>query len=375
VGKSLAKYAFRILVSVGVLVTLCVAIAGMVIQPASMTWLIVLAAVSMVAQCSLVWWHQRQTVQVQSELKHFQEQYDIESSPQLAITVQKVLSKQQSALVLKQTDVDDTVDAIEAKSTLLTSHVNDLEYDLNRYAGEMTLIRAALDDLYYLIFGLAGTASGSAESILGTKDEAESGKLVMTNSIIAIDALATEVKNASQVLEELDKSSQSISVVVEVITSITEQTNLLALNAAIEAARAGEQGRGFAVVADEVRNLAKKTISSTAQISDIVNTLQSCVSRTMATMNTSYDKANSCEEMVEEACVCFSSIANEVSGVASSNDGIATTANEQSGKVEEINREVEKMTTLGEEVHQQAKLIKGECLNLSGMVVDLREAI
>jgi len=254
----------------------------------------------------------------------------------------------------------------------LTSNTDEISQDLAKYHKDISHIRDALDDLYSLIFTLASNASSSSEAINETKGEADNGKLVMTNSIIAIDALASEVKNTGTVLTELEKSSQDISFVVDVITGITEQTNLLALNAAIEAARAGEQGRGFAVVADEVRNLARKTIDSTGQITGIVNKLQECVKHTMTTMNSSHNKANECEEMMEDACICFSSLATSVAEVADSNSGLADNSHEQSAKVEMINRDIDHITSISDEMREKSANINERCIELTNLLTEIK---
>ena len=274
----------------------------------------------------------------------------------------------------KQAKVKTLMLEVDGLVTTLSRQTATMEQDLEAYRKDMAQIRQALDALYTLVFGLASTASDSSESIKGTKQEAESGKMVMTNSISAIDVLTTEVKNATDVLDELNESSQNISIVVEVITSITEQTNLLALNAAIEAARAGEQGRGFAVVAEEVRNLAKKTIESAARITDIVQSLQHCVHKTRNTMMTSYEKANACEQMVQEACVCFVTITGAVNDVGDANDGIANTAHEQSAKIEDINRQVDSMAVIGLDMQNLSQGIHQDCRSLHALVEQLRQS-
>jgi len=296
-------------------------------------------------------------------------------SQPLVHRVELFLQQVVSECASKQANIQSMMHEVNTLVDRLGRHTATMERDLDAYGKDMDNIRQALDALYTLVFGLASTASASSESIKGTQEEAESGRAVMTRSIGAIDVLTTEVRNASGVLDELNESSQNISIVVEVITSITEQTNLLALNAAIEAARAGEQGRGFAVVAEEVRNLAKKTIESTARISDIVHSLQVCVQKTRDTMITSHEKANSCEQMVQEACVCFSSITDAVGHVGEANDGIASNAHDQSLKIEDINREVDNMAIIGNDMLSLSQSIHQDCQRLGTLVEQIRCAV
>jgi methyl-accepting chemotaxis protein len=121
---------------------------------------------------------------------------------------------------------------------------------------------------------MARNADNAASNIQQADERATEGKDVVSHTVSAINDLAREVERAASVIQKLEKDSEGIGAVVEVIQGIAEQTNLLALNAAIEAARAGEQGRGFAVVADEVRNLASRTQQSTQEIEEMVARLQ-----------------------------------------------------------------------------------------------------
>jgi methyl-accepting chemotaxis protein len=262
---------------------------------------------------------------------------------------------------------------------VLSEHLLENSMTISRDSKEnhkdISHIRSELDDLYDLVFGLAGNASASAKAIQETREEAENGKLVMTKSISSISVLASEVKSTSSVLNDLDNSSQDISIVVEVITNITEQTNLLALNAAIEAARAGDQGRGFAVVAEEVRNLAKQTIESTGRITEIVQNLQTSVQKTMSTMNTSYEKATECEEMMEDACVCFSSMVEAVGEIAETNITLANTSHEQSFKVEAINRDVDHISEISDDMTTQSAEINEKFVGLNGLLDDIKNDV
>ena len=130
--------------------------------------------------------------------------------------------------------------------------------------------------------------------------EAKSGALVATEAIGGIDSLVTEVDAAAQVIRNLEQESENIGSVLDVIRGIAEQTNLLALNAAIEAARAGEQGRGFAVVADEVRTLASRTQQSTQEIQDMIQRLQSGAGNAVKVMEGAQGKAQESSDLVEK---------------------------------------------------------------------------
>lgn len=179
----------------------------------------------------------------------------------------------------------------------------------------------------------AADASGAAQTADG---EAESGALVATEAIGGIESLLGEVNSAAQVIRNLEQESENIGSVLDVIRGIAEQTNLLALNAAIEAARAGEQGRGFAVVADEVRTLASRTQQSTQEIQDMILRLQSGTGNAVKVMEGAQGKAQESSELVEKAAESLAMIAGSVSAISDMNTMIASAAEEQSAVAAEI---------------------------------------
>ena len=157
----------------------------------------------------------------------------------------------------------------------------------------------------------------------------------------SISDLGSSVMSAVQAMQQLEEETQEVGSVLTVIRSIAEQTNLLALNAAIEAARAGEQGRGFAVVADEVRNLAQKTASSTAEIQQIIQRLQNSANTVLNVMNSNGDKSQASIERSVEATQLLNAIANTVNQIDELNAGIALHTQEQIGLSESIRKETE----------------------------------
>ncbi len=155
-----------------------------------------------------------------------------------------------------------------------------------------------------------------------------------------MDALGSKVEQVATVLEGLRADSDNIGVVLDVIRGIAEQTNLLALNAAIEAARAGEQGRGFAVVADEVRTLASRTQQSTQEINDMIDALQGKASSAVAVMEEARACASTGSEQVEKAAESLAGISGAVGIVSTMNSQIASAAEEQRAVSEEINNNI-----------------------------------
>jgi len=205
--------------------------------------------------------------------------------------------------------------------------------DLDQLATAMNEMSATANDI-------AGNASAAAGKAKESDMAAAAGKAVVGQTISAINQLAQDVASASQAIEKLAEDSKSIGGVLEVIQGIAEQTNLLALNAAIEAARAGEQGRGFAVVADEVRSLAQRTQESTAEIEAMISRLQAGTQQAVQVMERGRSQTDESRQQAEKAGQQLEEITAAVSAITDMNHQIATAAEEQSAVTEEMNRNV-----------------------------------
>ncbi|GAB6043899.1 methyl-accepting chemotaxis protein [Endothiovibrio diazotrophicus] len=192
----------------------------------------------------------------------------------------------------------------------------------------------------------ASSAAGSAEEAHGASVD---GRQVVKRTIDTINGLAGEVEQAAEVIHQLESDSENIGTVLDVIRGIAEQTNLLALNAAIEAARAGEQGRGFAVVADEVRTLASRTQESTAEIQQMIEKLQAGSRNAVAAMNGGRERAEEGVRQVGEAGAALERIAGAVDAINDLNAQIASAAEEQSAVADEMNRNIVRINKLADE--------------------------
>ncbi len=201
---------------------------------------------------------------------------------------------------------------------------------------EIDSIASAMDEMTSTVQEVARNAADASNAADAADNEARSGALVATEAIGGIDSLVTEVDSAAKVIRNLEQESENIGSVLDVIRGIAEQTNLLALNAAIEAARAGEQGRGFAVVADEVRTLASRTQQSTQEIQDMIQRLQSGAGNAVKVMEGAQGKAQESSDLVEKAAESLGSIAGSVSAINDMNTMIASAAEEQSAVAGEM---------------------------------------
>ncbi len=201
---------------------------------------------------------------------------------------------------------------------------------------EIDSIASAMDEMTSTVQEVARSAAEASRAADNADHDAKSGALVATEALGGIDALLGEVDSAAQVIRNLEKESENIGSVLDVIRGIAEQTNLLALNAAIEAARAGEQGRGFAVVADEVRTLASRTQQSTQEIHDMIQRLQDGAVNAVKVMEGAQSKAQSSSDHVENVAESLASIAGAVSNINDMNTMIASAAEEQSSVAAEM---------------------------------------
>ncbi|MDH4582567.1 methyl-accepting chemotaxis protein [Pseudomonas sp. BN415] len=202
---------------------------------------------------------------------------------------------------------------------------------------------------------VARSAAQAAEAARGADHATREGLGVIGKTTSAIEQLASEMSAAMEEVQSLASSSEQIGSVLEVIRAIAEQTNLLALNAAIEAARAGEAGRGFAVVADEVRNLAKRTQDSVEEIRQVIEGLQHGTREVVGSMHSSHRQAQGSVEQVEQAVVALQRIGDAVTVISDMNLQIASAAEEQSAVAEEINRNVAAIRDVTESLSGQAE--------------------
>lgn len=274
------------------------------------------------------------------------------------------------------------LDTIKNSSKTLNSSSGDLTQTANEIASATHEIHSstdqmatALEEMSSTVQEVANNASSAADAANTADNNARIGTEVVTNTIKSISQLSADVDNVSAAMTKLEGETGRIGSVLDVIKSVAEQTNLLALNAAIEAARAGEQGRGFAVVADEVRSLAKRTQESTSEIQQIIEAVQSGASLAMQAMRTSQSKAHSTMEMASQAGVAITDISSAVAKIQNMNTQIATAAEEQSYAAEEINRNVIRIVQMVNDTNNQAQKSTQIAASLDGSARDLERQI
>jgi methyl-accepting chemotaxis protein len=214
---------------------------------------------------------------------------------------------------------------------------------------ETELVATAMHEMTATVQEVARNTEQASSAAQQADQDSNAGNDVVTQTVQAINDLSQDVEQASSVIEQLKGDSVNIGSVLDVIKSVAEQTNLLALNAAIEAARAGEQGRGFAVVADEVRTLAQRTQESTSEIENLIEVLQIGAEKAVKTMNNSRDRARLTVDQAERAGQSLAAITQAVSTISEMNSHIATAAQQQGSVTEEISRNIGNINDISEQ--------------------------
>ncbi len=240
---------------------------------------------------------------------------------------------------------------------------------------EVNMVATAMTQMSQTNQNIAENAEQSATASDMSVTTIEQGSQLAATFKDSISKLAARVNKASEIISDLDQSSQQINSIVATIQSIAEQTNLLALNAAIEAARAGEQGRGFAVVADEVRVLSQRTHASTEEISTMINTFQSTTSTAVETMAGCHELADNSVADANKSAEIFQDIASAISEINLMVTQIATAAEQQSAATNKINRNTEKIRDVSQHFLIEANDASTQAAQLQGMSKDMSELL
>ncbi|MDQ0124896.1 methyl-accepting chemotaxis protein [Pseudomonas lini] len=271
--------------------------------------------------------------------------------------------------------VSATATQVAQRTAQVEVHSVDGYQAISSQRDQINLLATAMSQMTASSQSVAGNAAMAVDSAHRVNQQTVNGRALIDSQVAAIADLSSEMEQSVAAIDRLAQNSHQISRVVEVINSIAQQTNLLALNAAIEAARAGEQGRGFAVVADEVRTLAKRTQQSTSEIGEMIDVLGQGVAKAVETMNTSHDLASRCKSQSQQVEDALTDILKCVADILDQSQQIAAAAQQQSAVALEIDRNIVEINSAGTRTATGAGHTEDACRQLSILVVQMEEAV
>lgn len=287
-----------------------------------------------------------------------------------------------SSLGGMQVSLRNTIQNISSASDQLASAAEELSVvtdestrGLTQQNSEIEQAATAVNEMTAAVDEVARNAVSTAEISQRTNQDAMAGKSKVGEAVLAIEDMVGEINSSSSQVQELAHQTKEISKVLEVIRSIADQTNLLALNAAIEAARAGEQGRGFAVVADEVRALAHRTQSSTVEIEGMINTAQTSATSVVQTMSKSQRQADNTRQLAQAAGVALESITEGVAAITERNLVIASASEEQAQVAREVDRNLVNIQSLSAQTATGAHQTNASSHELSRLAVSFNQLV
>ncbi len=272
-------------------------------------------------------------------------------------------------------EVSSATEQVNEVALRVVSASNSSMVNSDEQSNRTNSVAAAINELGAAAQEIAHNAAQASQQASSARHLAEEGQQVVDRSIAAMNRLSDLICTSSSHIETLNNKTVNIGQILEVITSISQQTNLLALNAAIEAARAGEAGRGFAVVADEVRNLAHRTQESAQQVQNMIEELQVGARESVDTMGQSQRHSQDSVEIANQAGERLGSVTLRIGEIDGMNQSVATATEEQTAVVESINMDINEINMLNQEGVENLQSTLRACADLEQQATRLKHLV
>ncbi|KAB1441211.1 methyl-accepting chemotaxis protein [Pseudodesulfovibrio senegalensis] len=267
---------------------------------------------------------------------------------------QRDIEAQKQQMVSVGGEIRTLAERVASASEELSASADEQARGAQKQSHQTDTVATAMEEMTATVLEVAGNASATSRAADEARVSAQSGVDMVSNAVEAINGVSHSAGQLAQVVGQLDSQAEEIGRIISVINDIADQTNLLALNAAIEAARAGEAGRGFAVVADEVRKLAEKTMTATKEVEEAIHTIQERSAHAMESMDRTEKQVNQSTDLSNQAGDALQQIMERIEDMVSRVAQIATAAEEQSAAAEEIGSSVEDIALVAREADEGA---------------------
>jgi methyl-accepting chemotaxis protein len=293
---------------------------------------------------------------------------EIGTLEQAMVTMQGHLKKIISQITDATIQLSTAADEVSVVTTQTSDNIQQQQVETDQITTAMTQMSATVQEV---ALNIENTSSAASE----VNQESEHGQVMVKKAVQGIHVLGEQIEFNAKVITQVEKNSEDINTVLDVIKAIAEQTNLLALNAAIEAARAGEQGRGFAVVADEVRTLAGRTQKSTIEINQIIENLQANATSAVTAMEESRLQVKNVIEQAEDANHALNAITESIAQIDQKSSQIATAAEEQRTVTEEMSRNIDHINNMATQNATGSQQTSAAGTELSHMASSLKQLV
>lgn len=297
-----------------------------------------------------------------------------EAMTKAEIASKETQSKTDSMLVAAD-KLESIAGIVSSASTQLAAQIEQSERGAAEQASRVSETATAMEEMNTTVLEVARNAGQASDVSASTRDKAEAGAEIVSKAVNSIRQVQEQSVQLKQDMTKLDQNAQSISQIMGVISDIADQTNLLALNAAIEAARAGEAGRGFAVVADEVRKLAEKTMASTTDVGNAIRAIQASASQSMSQVDASVQSIEEATEYANQSGAALREIVRMVDQTADQVRAIATASEQQSASSEEINQSITQVNGIATETARAMQEAAHAVSDLAGQAQLLSQLI